>query len=647
MCGIIGYIGRQPAQPILLEGLRRLEYRGYDSAGIATWDEQRRRTCIRRTVGKVDRLHRLVQQKPCSGVVGIGHTRWATHGRPTASNAHPHRSGCISLVHNGIVDNYNFLKGQLAIDVGLSKSLLAEESDSAVLARHVAWAKHEHREIEKAVPRALAQVQGTFALAILDADAPEKLICARRSSPLVVGLGEEEMYVASDIWALLSRTRRFMVLQDGDMAIVTAQGVRVLDEQGEQKQRPVHVIDDVDAQNDKKGHKYFMHKEIHEQPTVVKRVLQRGCAPLLFPHKVPSEPLRGTPVATSGAPRNVPISPELLVANPPRGVVHELAQADRIVVAACGTSLYAALMGEYWIEQLAGVPVEVELASEFRHRRFLTTPQTALIAVSRSGETADTVGALHAARQVGVSRILALCDTPHSSLTRLCDRHLGTLYTHAGVEIGVASSKAFLAQALSFYLLALALGQRRGVLTQTCVRSHLQQLAYLPQVITAVLAQQEAIRGIAQEQLRTQGMLFIGRGIFYPLALEGALKMKELAYVHAHGYAAGEMKHGPIALVDDKLPVVALMALGEHRNKLLANVREAQARGGRILAVGWERDEDLFDLAQWSIRLPCPVELTCPFAAAVALQLLAYHVADGKGMDVDQPRNLAKSVTVE
>ncbi|MEM7589341.1 MAG: glutamine--fructose-6-phosphate transaminase (isomerizing) [Myxococcota bacterium] len=614
MCGIVGYVGHRNAQPILLNGLQRLEYRGYDSAGIATWNPQSRKTCIRRTAGKINRLNYLLKRTPCLGTVGIGHTRWATHGEPTAANAHPHRSGHISLVHNGIVDNHHQLREKLvSMGCGVSNS----EADSAVLTQHVAWSKQCYGPIEEAVPHALKQVEGAFALAILDEEEPDKLVCARRWSPLVIGMGSEEMYVASDVWALLPYTRRFMILQDGDVAVVHANKVRVTDAAGQQANRMVQAIEDPEESYDKKGHKYFMGKEMHEQPTVVKRVLRQahvGCNEGLDLQSLP---------------------------------VEEIAASDRIVVVACGTSMHAAAMGKYWIEELAGLPVEVQLASEFRYQRCLANDQTTVIAVSQSGETADTLGALHAAKRAGVCRVLALCNTPHSSLTRLCEQHLGTLYTHAGIEIGVASTKAFLAQALSFYLLALALGKQRGTLAQSCVRSQLQQLSCLPQVLTAALSQQEAIRCITRQHLQAKGMFFVGRGIFYPLALEGALKMKELAYIHAQGYAAGEMKHGPIALVDEQLPVVVLMGVGEYRAKVLANLQEIRARRGITIGVGWEQDRELFENCQQAIRLPCPTEIVCPFAICVALQALAYHLADGKGINVDQPRNLAKSVTVE
>ncbi|MEM7402587.1 MAG: glutamine--fructose-6-phosphate transaminase (isomerizing) [Myxococcota bacterium] len=614
MCGIVGYVGHRDAQSILLSGLQRLEYRGYDSAGIATWNPQSRKTCIRRTAGKINRLNYLLKRTPCLGKVGIGHTRWATHGEPTAANAHPHRSGPISLVHNGIVDNHHQLREQL-LSVGCA--VPNAEADSAVLTQHISWSKQRYGAIQQTVPRALQQVEGAFALAILDEEEPDKLVCARRWSPLVIGMGQQEMYVASDVWALLPYTRQFMILQDGDVAVVQANRIHVTDLHGDQVERVVQCVADPEESYDKQGHKFFMTKEMHEQPAVVKKVLQQAHV-----GRDDGLDLQGLPI-------------------------EEIADSERIVVVACGTSMHAAAMGKYWIEELAGIPVEVQMASEFRYQRCLANEQTALIAVSQSGETADTLGALHAAKRAGVCRVLALCNTPHSSLTRLCEQHLGTLYTHAGIEIGVASTKAFLAQALSFYLLALALGKRKGTLAQSCVRSQLQQLSCLPQVLTAALSQQEAIRHITQQHLQATGMFFIGRGIFYPLALEGALKMKELAYLHAQGYAAGEMKHGPIALVDEQLPVVVLMGVGEYRAKVLANLQEVRARKGVTIGVGWEQDTQLFDNCHQSIRLPCPTEIVCPFAVCVALQALAYHLADGKGINVDQPRNLAKSVTVE
>ena len=614
MCGIIGYIGPKDVVPVLIEGLRKLEYRGYDSAGVAV--VQHGEISLRRSAGKLANLEEVIVGDPISGDYGVGHTRWATHGRPTEENAHPHRdcTGRIVVVHNGIIENYLDLKQELQ----RQGHIFVTETDTEIVA-HLVEREMKDDGLENAVRRALMLMRGLFALVLISADDPEKIVAVRNGPPIVVGLGDKEFFVASDIPAILSHTRDVVFLGDEEMAIITRTGVTFTDFFA----RPVSATtqrvlwDPIMAE--KAGYKHFMLKEIFEQPTAARetilgRVSQDTGRVFLEEMKITEK---------------------------------QLAAVERVTILACGTSWHAALVGKFLIEQLARIPVEVDYGSEFRYRRPIVSPKTLAIVITQSGETADTLAALREAKKDGAVSI-AVCNVVGSMATRETD---GTVYTHAGPEIGVASTKAFTSQLVALYLLALRLGQARGSLTPDASRPHIDALLQLPLLLEQTLKLAPEIADVAARFHTRTDFLFLGRGINYPIALEGALKLKEISYIHAEGYPAGEMKHGPIALIDEQMPVVAIAPHDAVFEKMIGNMQEVKARGGSIIALTTRGDTKLSAMLDRSkdfiLELPQVPELLTPIVMTVPLQLLAYDIAVRRGCDVDQPRNLAKSVTVE
>ena len=610
MCGIVGYVGPKKAAPILLDGLRRLEYRGYDSAGLAVHDG--REIEVVRAAGKLENLANALEQRPLCGSTGLGHTRWATHGRPSEQNAHPHAAGDVAVVHNGIIENYLELKHELQA----SGVRFASDTDTEIVAHLI------HRALEQGAPnlfgamrQALGRLRGAYALAAISRREPDRLVIAKNASPLVVGVGEGETLCGSDIPALLGSTRNMLFLEDGEMAELTASGVRIETVEGKPVERAPRRIDWSAVQAEKGGYKHFMLKEIFEQPRAVE------------------DTLRGRINLDEGD-----------VVEAELGLDAQAARSiERVVLVACGTSHHAALVGRYWIEQLARVAAHTELASEVRYRDPVFGPKDLVVAVSQSGETADTLAAVKAAREGG-ARVLAIANVLDSAIPRASH---GSLYTHAGPEIGVASTKCFTTQLVALLLLAVHLGRRRGALDAERGREILQALLELPNELRWTLARKADIHQVARHWHNAPHMLFLGRGLGYPIALEGALKLKEISYSHAEGYAAGEMKLGPIALIDENMPVVVVMPRDRQYEKTLSNLQEVRARDGQVIAVVTEGDAEAKKLAQWVLELPKMPELTQPVAAVVPLQLLAYYIADLKGTDVDQPRNLAKTVTVE
>ncbi|MFU8855469.1 MAG: glutamine--fructose-6-phosphate transaminase (isomerizing) [Deferrisomatales bacterium] len=609
MCGIVGYVGTQRCAPILMDGLRRLEYRGYDSAGLAVVEDGALR--VVRSAGKLLNLDEKLRGVELAGTVGAGHTRWATHGRPSEANAHPHAAGDVVVVHNGIIENYLALRSELAAQGHEFRS----ETDTEVIPHLIYRHLDAGCGLVEAVRRSLKRLAGSYAVVVLSAREPDLLVAARRASPLVAGIGEGESFVASDIPALLSHTRRFVFLEDGDVVVCRREGVEITDLDGSPVTREVQTIQWSPAMAEKGGYKHFMLKEIFEQPRAVADTLTGKL-----------NPVEGA-VYLSGGEKADAIA---------RGI-------SRLHIVACGTSWHAGLVGKYWIEQIARLPVEVSLASEFRYQDPILSGDTALLLVSQSGETADTLAALAEGREKGAP-ILAICNVVGSSIPRASD---AVLYTHAGPEIGVASTKAFTTQLVTLYLLALYLASARGVLTRENLVQKMEALRAVPAVVERTLELDPHIEAVAKTLVDARSALYLGRGLQFPIALEGALKLKEISYIHAEGYAAGEMKHGPIALIDDQLPVVAIAPRGSTYEKMLSNVQEVRARDGRVVALVTEGDTEVAGMADQVIALPDFPEELLPIVATVPLQLLAYHVAVLKGTDVDQPRNLAKSVTVE
>jgi len=609
MCGIIGYIGAKRVVPVLMDGLKRLEYRGYDSAGVAVVDHGELK--VRRSAGKLRELEESLAVQPLEGLFGIGHTRWATHGRPTEENAHPHRdcTGRIVLVHNGIIENYLEVKESLR-NAGHT---FRTETDTEVIAHLIE--SHYHGNLEEAVRAALPQLTGIYAIVCLSVQEENKIVGARMGPPLVVGLGEDEYFIASDIPAILSHTRDMFFLDDGEVAVLEPSGVRLMDLKGNSRTRATQRITWDPIMAEKGGFKHFMLKEIHEQPRAIRDTLAGRFS--LDEGKVYLD--------------EIELGAEALRA------------ARKVHLVACGTSWHACLVGKFLIEKLARLPVEVDYGSEFRYRDPLVDGDSLTIVVTQSGETADTLAALREAKRRG-SRSIAICNVLGSMVTREAD---GTLYTHAGPEIGVASTKAFTAQLAALDLLALYLAQVRGTLGPQQIRAHLLELSRVPSQMEKVLTRDPEIEEIAKRFFHATDFLFLGRGLNYPVALEGALKLKEISYIHAEGYPAGEMKHGPIALIDEKMPVVALAPDTATYDKMLANMEEVKARDGILIALASEGNRDLQQKADHLITIPRTDELFTPMLLAVPLQLLAYHIALRRGCDVDQPRNLAKSVTVE
>jgi glutamine---fructose-6-phosphate transaminase (isomerizing) len=617
MCGIVGYIGPREAVPIIVDGLKRLEYRGYDSAGLAVLENGC--LAVRRASGKLRNLEEVLKLNPVEGHFGIGHTRWATHGRPTEENAHPHRDchGDIVVVHNGIVENYLALKAQL-IKEGHT---FITETDTEVIAHLVE--KYYDGNLESAVRDAVRQLTGVFALSVISRKDPNKIVAARSGPPVVVGLGDSEYFVASDVPAILSHTRDMIFLADGDMAVLTKDGVHLTDFNGRPVKRPPsHILWDP-IMAEKGGYKHFMLKEIFEQPRAV----------------------RDTTLGRVGQESGRIFLDEMEISE------KDFKAFSQVRIVACGTSWHAALAGKFMIERLARIRVEVDYGSEFRYRDPLVGPDTLTIVISQSGETADTRAALHEAMRKR-SKTLAICNVVGSAITREAS---GTLITHAGPEIGVASTKAFTCQLTALFLIAMHLGQVRETLEPAKSLMLVDQLLKLPAVIEDVLRRDAIYEDLTKVLFRSTDFLYLGRGIHFPIALEGALKLKEISYIHAEGYPAGEMKHGPNALIDENLPVVVL-ATRDPENELsrtlyektLSNLQEVKAREGIVVAVACEGDvEEVSKVADYVIPIGVTNELLLPILEVVPLQMLAYHIAVRRGCDVDQPRNLAKSVTVE
>ena len=613
MCGIIGYIGSKPVVPLLLDALRRMEYRGYDSAGVALVSPEG--ISLRRSPGKLINLEKTIQEEPVDGRYGIGHTRWATHGRPTEENAHPHSdcTGRIVVVHNGIIENYLELKRELRSQGHQFRT----ETDTEIVA-HLVEREMQGDGLEAAVRRALTFLRGMFALVLVSADDQEKIVAVGNGPPVVVGIGADEFFVASDIPPILSHTRDVVFLNNEEMAVITRSGVAFTDHGGRPLSKPTQRVlwDPIAAE--KGGHRHFMLKEIYEQPsaareTILGRVsLDKGQIFLEDLH-IPDETLR---------------------------------TLEKVTILACGTSWHAGLVGKYLIEALAHLPVEVDYGSEYRYRNPIVAANELTIGITQSGETADTVAALREARTKGAHTI-AICNVVDSLATREAD---GTVYTHAGPEIGVASTKAFTSQLVAVHLLALYLAQLRGSLTAEALRPHIAELLHLPELIEQAVKASQATEKVAERFYSHTDFLFLGRGINYPIALEGALKLKEISYIHAEGYPAGEMKHGPIALIDERMPVVAVAPADHVFEKMVGSVQEAKARGGSVIAITTEGDTrmaEVLDAHDVILPMPATGALLTPIVMTIPLQLLAYHVAVRRGCDVDQPRNLAKSVTVE
>ena len=614
MCGIVGYIGPREAVPIIIDGLKRLEYRGYDSAGLAVLENG----CltVRRASGKLRNLEEVLKLNPVEGLYGIGHTRWATHGRPTEENAHPHRdcTGKIVVVHNGIIENYLDLK----LELQAQGHTFVTETDTEIVA-HLVEREMKGDGLENAVRRALLLMRGLFALVLISVDDPGKIVTVRNGPPIVVGLGDGEFFVASDIPAILSHTRDVVFLGDEEMAVITRTGVTFTDFFGRPVSKATQRVLWDPIMAEKAGYKHFMLKEIYEQPTAAR------------------ETILGRVSQDTG---NVFLE-EMTISDA------QFAAVERVTILACGTSWHAGLVGKYMIEQLARVPVEVDYGSEYRYRQPIVPKHTLAVVITQSGETADTLAALREAKRGGACSV-SICNVVGSMATRETD---GTIYTHAGPEIGVASTKAFTSQLVALYLLGLRLGQARGVLSVEQSKPHIDALLQLPLLLEQALKLAPEIEEIAGHFQARTDFLYLGRGINYPIALEGALKLKEISYIHAEGYPAGEMKHGPIALIDERMPVVTLAPQDAVFEKMIGNMQEVKARGGSVVALTTRGDRKLASILDrdrdFVLELPMAPALLMPIVMVVPLQLLAYDIAVRRGCDVDQPRNLAKSVTVE
>jgi len=620
MCGIVGYVGNKQVVPLIIDGLRKLEYRGYDSAGIAVVNEGHELE-IRRAEGKLRNLEETIRLSPLDGTYGIGHTRWATHGRPTEENAHPHRdcTGRVVVVHNGIIENYLQLKERLR----KSDHRFVTETDTEIMAHLIEEYLKQDSSFEQAVRSAVRELRGIFALSIINADEPDTIIAVRQGPPVVIGLGDREFFVASDIPPILQHTRDVFFLGDGEIAIINKDAVRVTDFEGNSVQPSIQRITWDPIMAEKGGFKHFMLKEIYEQPRSVRDTVQGRIS--LDTGRVFLDEMANITEA-------------------------DFKRFSSIKIAACGTSWHAGLAGKYMIEQLARIPVDVDYASEFRYRDPVMDEDTLLLVISQSGETADTIAALREAKELG-SKVLAICNVQGSMIVREAD---GTILTHAGPEIGVASTKAFTGQMVALYLLGLYLGQVRGALSENEARFHAQELAELPVKLEHLLNDSDGIEELSKEFFRSTDFLYLGRGINFPVALEGALKLKEISYIHAEGYPAGEMKHGPNALIDERLPVLFINTREEGNRsselryeKTHSNIVEVKAREGIVISVLTEGDSVSSVVSDHVIEIPAASDLLSPILSIIPLQLLAYHIAVRRGCDVDQPRNLAKSVTVE
>jgi glucosamine--fructose-6-phosphate aminotransferase (isomerizing) len=619
MCGIVGYVGNKQVVPLIIDGLRKLEYRGYDSAGIAVVDENHELK-IRRAEGKLRNLEEVLRHKPLDGTYGVGHTRWATHGRPTEENAHPHRDcpGRVVVVHNGIIENYLQLKD----DLRKKDHRFVTETDTEIVAHLIEEHLKQGDGFEDAVRKTVQELRGIFALSMLSADEPDTIISARQGPPVVIGIGDGEFFVASDIPAILEHTRDVFFLGDGEIAVMTKASVRVTDFAGNPVEPVMQRITWDPIEAEKGGFKHFMLKEIYEQPRAVRETVEGRIS--LDTGRVFLDDMNISEA--------------------------DFKRITSIKIAACGTSLHAGLAGKYMIEQLARVNVDVDYASEFRYRDPVLDENTLLLVISQSGETADTIAALREVKERGV-KVLAICNVRGSMITREAD---GTILTHAGPEIGVASTKAFTSQMIALYLFGLYLGQLRGELNAEQSLAHSRQLAELPVKMEHLLNNADAFEGLSKEFFRATDFLYLGRGINFPIALEGALKLKEISYIHAEGYPAGEMKHGPNALIDERLPVMFINTreAGNRASELRyekthSNIVEVKAREGIVISVLTEGDTMSSVVSDHVIEIPASSDLLSPILSVIPLQLLAYHIAVRRGCDVDQPRNLAKSVTVE
>jgi glutamine---fructose-6-phosphate transaminase (isomerizing) len=610
MCGIIGYVGEREAYPIVFEGLKRLEYRGYDSAGIATVKANGKLE-LRRAVGKLENLGRRLKDSPLEGRIGIGHTRWATHGRPSEENAHPHRAGPVAVIHNGIVENYVELRSALVA----RKHKLSSETDTELIAHLIEERLKQGMKLTEAVRAAVRDLRGSFSIVVLSESEPDKLIAAKTATPLVIGFGDGENFVASDIPALLEHTRRTLALEDGELAEVSASGVRIMTFDGTPVSREPRLVQWDAVAATKGGFQHYLRKEIGEQPQAW------------------IDTMAGR--ATAGS-ATVRFEEELLPEGDP-------AKIRRMIFIGAGASYITSLIGKYIVEDLCAIPVEVDYSHEFRYRRPAIDQHALIVAVSQSGETADTIAAMEEARRHG-AHLLALTNTVDSSIARKADARL---YTRCGPEISVTTTKCFLAQIESFYLFAIHVALRMGRLSEAEAKALLKPAFAIPAQIEAVLGLEPRIARIARKYAKANDFLYLGRGLNFPVALEGALKLKEISYIHAEGYSAGEMKHGPIALIDEEMPVVVIIPRDNVFEKTLSNLKEVESRGGRIIAVTDHKNQELEEIASDIIEVPSTHRMLTPVLMTVPLQLLAYHVAVHRGTDVDQPRNLAKSVTVE
>ncbi len=608
MCGIVAYIGQRDVCPLLIEGLKRLDYRGYDSAGVVVIRDGRLR--VRRAAGRIAELERKLDEQLSGATIGLAHTRWATHGAPTETNAHPHcdQSGKLAIIHNGIIENFRVLKQFLAAKGIAMKS----ETDTEVLAQLIS---HLYEgSLEDAVRKALREVRGTFGIAVIHADEPDVIVAARRGSPLIIGIGKDEYLVASDAAAIVQHTARVIYLADNEVAVIGRDGFRTTTLDAAPVTKEIEEIEWTLEQLELGGHDHFMSKEIFEQPEAL-----RNC-------------MRG----------RIDLDEDRVVLGGLTTVARELVRVKRIILTGCGTAWHAALLGEYLIEELARIPCETEYASEFRYRNPIIEDGTAIISISQSGETIDTLAALREGREKG-AMVLGFVNSVGSTITRETD---AGIYLHVGPEIGVASTKAFLGQVTVLSLIAAFLGRRRHLSASSC-HDYLAQLLKIPDAVEKTLEVSDQTREIAAEYIENENWLYLGRGLQYPIALEGALKLKEISYIHAEGLPAAEMKHGPIALINEDMPVVVLAPRGHWYEKSLGNIEEVRSRGGRVIAVATEGDDEIRELADHVLYVPNVPELLQPLVTVIPLQLLAYHAAVLRGCDVDKPRNLAKAVTVE
>jgi len=613
MCGIIGYIGYRQAQPVLLDGLKRLEYRGYDSSGMAIIHPQKKTISIRKSAGKISVLEKIITSKPLRGNVGIAHTRWATHGAPNQVNSHPHAdcSQELTIVHNGIIENYESLKLELIKQGHSFKS----QTDTEVIVHLIEKFYKKGVLLEEALCLALKRVTGSFAVGVVSSREPDKIVGARSGSPLIIGIGEKENFIASDVPAVLDYTKEVIFLDENEVVVLTGEGFRITDLQGKNISKKIVRISWDIAQTQKKGFRHFMLKEINEQPQIIVDFLNlridKKTGGINFQEQhIPEERLR---------------------------------TIKNIAIVACGTAYHAGMVGKYILELICPVPVTVDVSSEFRYRNLFIDRETLVIAISQSGETADTLAGVREAKKRG-SAVLSICNVLGSTLTRESD---GVIYTHAGPEIGVASTKAYTAQLVALYLFAFYLARIRGLLSDDKLDKYISELRTIPRAQEKILKEQELIAKLARRHSHFGSFLYLGRNINYPSALEGALKLKEISYIPAEGYAAGEMKHGPIALIDEYRAVVCISVASRIYEKMISNIEEIRSRKGKIIAVASEGDSLIKELTREVIYVPKTSEFFSPLAVALPLQLLAYHIAVKRGCDVDQPRNLAKSVTVE